>query len=176
MNTVRNVFICPPRALFDLYFALSGSVLYTQRHRIFRAGCAPFRPIFVLVALAARALALLVSQVPQRELPASPHGSFDAHPPRTARCLAFLFRLPCHAAGREALRAAPDRCELATRKRLCGLVRRLSPSVFGGSRLTRRRQVLAVALSGSRQRLSDVTVWGELLRVTLSENGSEVPS
>ena len=58
-----------PRALFDLYFALSGSVLYTQRHRIFRAGCAPFRPILVLVALAARALARLVSQVPQRVLP-----------------------------------------------------------------------------------------------------------
>ena len=104
----------------------------------------------------------------------APHGSFDALP-TTVRCMAFLFRLPCLAAAREPLPAAPDRCERATRKHPCGPFRGLSQRLWRLAR-TRRGQVLAVALGGSRQRLSDVTVWGELLRVSLSENRSEVPS
>jgi hypothetical protein len=175
MNTVRNVFICPPGRYSTYICSFRPSIVHpmasdlsslllaiSSNFRFSCASCSGAGPVGLSGASAG--IACL------------PQGSFGAHPPRTARCLAFLLRLPCHAAAREALWAAPDRCELATRERPCGLVRRLSPSVFGGSRLTRRRQVLAVALSGSRQRVSDVTVWGELLRVTLSENGSEVPS
>lgn len=100
MNTVKKVFICPPGRYLTFILPFPAQYCTLNGIESFERA-APFRAILVLVAIAARVLARLVSQLPQRELRAFPHGSFDAHPPHTARCLAFLFRLPCRTLSRQ---------------------------------------------------------------------------